>query len=325
MLCKPESLWAFPSPEKALSETKRAFSYLSPNASPEPSLRSVSSPSSERGPIRTEDKEERVNPPYEAGAACRGCSKEPTGRVPVPRVIEKLDRFFAVNDLSGAEALLDYWEAEGRALGDERGLLAILNEKAGLYRRTENAGKGLAAAREACSLVEALGIDRSFSGGTILLNAATTMKAFGEVRGALTLYERAKEIYDLSSASGRYEYAALCNNMASACEALSDYVRAEALYREAIALLEKEGRHDGEIAVSYVNLAHLCIERDPSDKEAVDRALSRAWEFLTSDRQPHDANYAFICSKCAPSYAFFGREDEANALAEVAKEIYERS
>ncbi len=256
---------------------------------------------------------------------CKSCSKEPVGKVPVSRVIEKLDICFSTDDLTGAEALLDYWESEGHALGDERGLLSVLNEKIGLYRRCQKEEKGIAAVEEALALVDSLGLAGTFAGGTILLNAATTLKAFGRAKEALPLYRRAEAAYRESLAPDSYEWAALYNNMALTCEELADSERAEELYQKAIALLEKEGQHDGEIAVSYVNLAHLYDRSCPEDKDRVKGALSSAWEFLNSPRQPHDSNYAFICSKCAPSFTAFGWEDEGEALAAVAKEIYEGS
>jgi len=54
----------------------------------------------------------------------------------------------------------------------------------------------------------------------------------------------------------------------------------------------------------------------------VEALLDEAWDYLNSDRQPRDANYAFIISKCAPSLKYFNRNDEAEALLAVAKVIY---
>lgn len=257
--------------------------------------------------------------------SCKGCSKEPTEVLNIRRIIEKLDRYFAHNDLDGALAHLDYWEREGLVLGDMRGVLSLLNEKIGLYRRTNDAEKGLCAVERALVLVDELALADSLSGATIFINAATTMKAFGKAAESLSLYKKAEQGYGRALTPDRYEWAALYNNMASALSALSRHDEAEACYQKAITILKREGKHDGEIAVSYVNLAHLFYERDPANTSSVTAALHTAWEYLLSPRQPHDGNYAFICSKCAPSYAFFGWEDEANALDEVAKEIYEGS
>lgn len=72
----------------------------------------------------------------EQSCRCESCSKEKQDRVPIRRVIEKLDEHFSRNDLAGAGRLLSYWEKEARLIGDMRGLLEILNEEIGYFRRT---------------------------------------------------------------------------------------------------------------------------------------------------------------------------------------------
>ena len=57
---------------------------------------------------------------------CKSCSKESYDKVPIARVIEKLNDAFSKNDLQAAGRLLEYWEREARILGDDRGLIEIL-------------------------------------------------------------------------------------------------------------------------------------------------------------------------------------------------------
>ena len=106
---------------------------------------------------------------------CPTCSKESYATVPVLRVLEKLDECFDVNDLAAAGRLLDYWEREAVILNDKRGLLEILNEKIGYYRRTSDKENGIAAVNKAIELISALGIENNLSAGTVFLNAATTL------------------------------------------------------------------------------------------------------------------------------------------------------
>ena len=87
--------------------------------------------------------------------------------------------------------------------------------------------------------------------------------------------------------------------------------------------MKKEGRHDGEIAISLVMLAHLTYDRDENATDQVEKLLDEAWEYINSPRQPRDGNYAYILRKCAPSFEYFQRPEAAQALREVAKEIYE--
>ncbi|HBK02216.1 MAG TPA: hypothetical protein DDY77_04215, partial [Clostridiales bacterium] len=118
------------------------------------------------------------------------------------------------------------------------------------------------------------------------------------------------------------EYAALLNNCGSALSELRRFDEAENLMKKAIEILKEDGTHDGEIAVSLINLAHLYYDRDDTSQKEVEKLLDEAWEYINSPRQPHDANYAFILSKCAPSLKYFHRFDEAEAITAVANEIY---
>ena len=63
---------------------------------------------------------------------CSSCSKEQQDRIPIVRIISKLDDLFSRNDLSGAARLLEYWSGEADMLGDRRGKLEILSEQIGL-------------------------------------------------------------------------------------------------------------------------------------------------------------------------------------------------
>ena len=67
------------------------------------------------------------------------------------------------------------------------------------------------------------------------------------------------------------------------------------------------------------SLPHLCQD---TAFEQVEQLLDEAWEYLNSPRQPRDGNYAYILRKCAPSFDYFQRPEAAQALREVAKEIY---
>ncbi len=252
---------------------------------------------------------------------CRSCSKESTTAIPMDRVITKLDSFFAKNNLVGAEQLLCYWEKEARAINDKKGLLGILNEEIGLFRRLNKSEEGLHAANEALEIIETEGYGESISTATIYVNAATTMKAFGLAEQALHYYETAMKIYSFLGA-GDFETAALFNNMASAYAQLNKSNKAEDNYLKAIALLKKSCKNDGEIAVSYVNLAHLYYDIDEYD-ERINSALETAWEYLNSKSTVKDGNYAFICSKCAPSFGFFGHFLRKKKLEEAAEKIYE--
>ena len=252
---------------------------------------------------------------------CCSCSKEQQDRIPIVRVISKLDDLFSRNDLSGAARLLEYWSGEADMMGDRRGKLEILSEQIGLYRRTNERDHALDAVELALKIIESEALQNSVSTGTIYVNIATTLKAFGKAKEGMPYYKKAEEIYESADVSF-FKKAALNNNMASAYAEIGDTAAAETHYLKAIELLDDDCEFYGEIAVSYVNLAHLYADMAKS-KTDIASAMDKAWDYLNRDSIKKDGNYAFICSKCAPSFAYFGFEQKASFLEGEAKRIYE--
>jgi tetratricopeptide (TPR) repeat protein len=250
--------------------------------------------------------------------SCSSCSKESYKSIPLARVFDKLNALFAKNDLASVGRTLDFWENEARSLNDLRGLLEILNEKIGYYRRTSEKDKALSSVREAFDLIEKKGIGDPISTGTVYLNGATTMKAFDLAEDAMPYYEKARAIYESNLEEDDYRIAALYNNMSSAYKDLGDYLKAEAACYKAIATLRLKDDCRGEIAISLINVAHIYYDQDPADERIYD-IMDSAWELLTSEKNVHDGDFAFLCSKCYPSFGFFGyfqREAELRALTE---------
>ena len=117
---------------------------------------------------------------FNFGCASCGYKKtdpdKPLGHIPVSRVIETLDECFSRNDMIEAGRVLDYWRKEAVSLRDKRGELAIVSEQIGYFRKTSEKEKALEAVSRA---IELIGCNpENVSDGTILLNAATTLKAF---------------------------------------------------------------------------------------------------------------------------------------------------
>ena len=244
--------------------------------------------------------------------------------IDVTRFITRLDGCFSHNDMTGARECIQSWENEARALGDDRGLLTVLNEAVGFCRRTQKKRKALAAMEESLSLVEKLGLGELLSGATVYINAATTLAFFGQEEKGLSLYEKAAACYEAAGKTDTYEYAALLNNSAAVLNGMKRYNEAEQHWRRAVEILKKEGHHDGEIAISLVMLAHLTFDRDDTAYEQVEALVDEAWEYINSPRQTRDGNYAYVLRKCAPSFDYFQRPEAAQALREVAKEIYDQ-
>lgn len=254
---------------------------------------------------------------------CTTCSKESYEIVPIARILERIDALFAKNDLDAVGRILDYWDEEARRLNDERGLLEILNEKIGFYRRTNEKMLALKSVEEAFVLIDKLGLYGLQSSGTIYLNGATTMKAFGEVRAAMEYYDRAREIYQHTLSDSDFRLAAFYNNISSAYKELGEVEKCEDACIKAISILEKSGNFLGEMAISHINLAHLYYDLDNFD-DRIYIEMEKAWELLNNEKNSHDGNFAFVCSKCHPSFAFFGYFEYEAKLKKFVKEIYER-
>ena len=62
--------------------------------------------------------------------------------IPIGRIINKLDSYYASDNIKGAEELLVYWEEECRKQDDRGGLLTIANEQIGFYRRNKDVDEG---------------------------------------------------------------------------------------------------------------------------------------------------------------------------------------
>ena len=255
---------------------------------------------------------------------CPTCSKESYDIVPIARVMQKLDSHFAKNDLDGAGRLLEYWDREARVLNDRRALLEILNEKIGYFRRTANEERALLSVQEAFSLIDELSLSESESAATVYLNGATTMKAFHKTADAMKYYFKAKEIYDRTIPCDDYRLATYYNNISSAYKELGEVQKAEEACFSAISILERSAQFLGEIAVTHVNLAHLYYDIDNLD-ERVYEHMDIAWDLLNSEKNIHDGHFAFLCSKCYPSFGFFGYFDYEKRLKAFVEAIYERA
>ncbi len=241
-------------------------------------------------------------------------------RIPVRRIIERLDKHFAANDLDGAGELLRHWLGEAVSLGDLFGELSILNELTGHYRKTLDRDRALTVIDRALILVDELGQGSTPSGATILLNCATTLKTFGQAERALLLYERAESVYRSSLDVNDARFAALYNNRALSLSDLGRFDEAEASYNAALAVLKNVGL---DAAVTYVNLAELYDAWGKTER--ISECLFRALDLLFDEKIPHDGYYAFVLEKCAPAFRDFGYTEVADELKRTSEEIYARA
>ncbi len=261
---------------------------------------------------------------FNYGCASCGYKKtepnKPLGSIPVSRIIEKLDEHFSRNDLPEAGRLLDYWRKEAVSLRDTRGELTLVSEQIGYFRKTNEKEKALDAVSRALALIGQNPEHVSF--GTILLNAATTLKAFGKTEEAMPLYDQAYKIYQNHLDEKDVLFAGFYNNFGLALSDLGRYPEAETAYQKAleIVLSQEESQLDG--AVTYLNMAHMYPYWDEKTAQDIKSCLQKAQEILENPNQVKNGYYAFVLSKCAPSFREFSKADVAQRMEKLSEEIY---
>jgi len=247
--------------------------------------------------------------------------------VPQQRIIQKMDEYMSRRDYAGAERHLLYWLSEAELGQDLRGQLLIQNELIGHYRKLGEKDKAFAAAEKALALVDKLDFAGSVSAGTTYVNAATAFNAFGENEQALALFEKARAVYESSPRTGAQLLGGLYNNMALTYAALDRFADAHHLYDLAMQAMATYPGGTLEQAITCLNRADaLCAERGMEQAEKdVYALLDDALELLHDAAAPRNGYYAFVCEKCAPSFAYYGYFAAAEELKEEAERIYERS
>ena len=248
----------------------------------------------------------------------------PKGRIPVMRVIEKVNGYFDKNDFVSAGELLEYWEKEAIDLGDESGELSILSELIGFYRKTNKKENAEKVSIKAETLINKLGLIGTVSAATVYLNIATAKKAFGDPETALSFYKKTLEIYNEKLDKNDTRFAGLYNNFALALVDLKRYEDAEKYYKNAIAIMKKSENGQPDCAISYVNLAHLYYDKG-ENKDKIDDCLFNAYNLLNDEKVLQNGYLAYVLEKCAPSFAFFGFNLIEKEFNEKSKELYERS
>ena len=264
--------------------------------------------------------------------ACLLCG-EPYGAepkiqaVPQQRIIQKLDEYMSRRDYAGAERHLLYWMEEARLGRDRRGQLMLCNELIGHYRKTGERDKAFARIDEALALLDELDFDGSVSAGTTFVNAATACSAFGENERALGLFEKARTVYESAPNIRPELLGGLYNNMALSCKALGRYDEAFALFNRATEQMGKLPGGKLEQAITCLNVADTVAAQQglEAGETRIFALLDEAWELLQDEAAPRNGYYAFVCEKCAPSFAYYGYFLAAEELQKEAARIYERA
>lgn len=244
--------------------------------------------------------------------------------ISIDKILNKLDEHLNKNDYDSAERHLLYWLSEARSIGNHHVEITVLNELMGLYRKLGNESEALNAANTALERIESLGIGHQVGAATTYLNSATVCKAFGMTERSISLFERAKVIYENELEPTDRRLGGLYNNMALTLVDLGRFNEAKAFYQRAISVMEQVENGDLEVAITHLNIAsaleaELGLEESESE---VTKQLEKAQKLL-DQYQPRDGYYAFVCEKCASVYGYYGYFLYEKELEERAKKAYE--
>ena len=241
--------------------------------------------------------------------------------VRMPALIRDFDALCGAGHEAEARDLLEQSLETARRAGDWRSELSVLSELLGQYRRMGESGKGLRTVNDALAVIQAHGLGRTVSGATVLLNAATTLKAFGHAAESIPIFTHVARVYADNLDPADYRFAGLYNNMALSYDETGDPESADRFFRRALTILEKIKRQENDCAVTWCNLAEMYGRRDLEDPR-IEECLEEAWACLNAPDLPRDGYHAFTVSKCAPTFDYFGFFLYAKELRERAEKIY---
>ncbi len=247
----------------------------------------------------------------------------PKQKIPIKEVIKELDELYSRERNADGSVLLEKWLQKAKQIGDWSGELSIYSELMGHHRRTGDREKGLSACEEGLKIIKEQGIENSVSAATVMLNAATTYKAFGLFEKSLSVFKHVSRVYSNALAPDDYRFAGLYNNMALTYTDLEDYMNAEECFSRALSTLQKCENSENEQAVTYCNLCELYDKQNPED-ERIALFAEKAYNLLSGENLARDGYHAFTISKCAPTLDKLGFFLWAAELNERARQIYER-
>lgn len=230
-------------------------------------------------------------------------------RIPIRRILERLDNYLSEKKFSEAEVLLENWMREAEAGNDIQGKLTLLNEQIGLFRKLERENECEMAINSALQLAGQSDNKNSLQIGTTYLNAATGYNAFGKKEQSLSLYKKAQQIYENVLNPHDEKMAGLYNNMALTLVSLEKFAEAEALYIKALSVLEKNEQNKADMAITYLNMADMVYAEIGAEagENRIEEYLDQAEKLLLGDSIPHDSYYHYVCGKCAEVFGFYGR------------------
>ena len=236
-------------------------------------------------------------------------------------ILDTLDSYLHKNDYKSAEKhLLKHLEraTETKDFSTE---ILLRNELMGLYRKLGKRAEALDMITNILNLIEEKNLQNNVGSATTYLNSATVYKAFGMPEKSITLFEKAKKIYEEKLPQNDERLGGLYNNMALTLVDLKQFDKAKLLNQKAIDVMKNKPL---EIAITHLNMANAS-ESEKGILEAheeISHHLEKAKSILEA-YENRDGYYAFVCEKCASVFGYFGDFLYDEELQSRARRIYE--
>lgn len=216
--------------------------------------------------------------------------------------------------------MLDALETAAEA-GDDAAQLTIVNELMGFYRSQGRHEDNTRLAQASLELALRMGLEGSEEWMTVLINAATAMRAAGHYDQALALYQQAlRASQDLPNASPR-DKAALHNNLSMLYSETGDLKTALGELKTALSLMTQastDPENDIDLATTHTNIALLLLQTPAEeDPAALPQALEEAKKALDiyhhdpSSNLTNSAHYASALAGYAQALLLNGHPTEA--------------
>ena len=129
-------------------------------------------------------------------------------------IIAGLDKLLFSGDDAAAGEYLDRWCQKAQEAGDWRTELTLQSELMGFHRRTSDKAAAMAAVERGLELIREHRLGSTVSGATIILNAATTLKAYGMAVQSIPMFVQTCRVYSQTLDPLDYRFGGLYNNMA---------------------------------------------------------------------------------------------------------------
>lgn len=175
------------------------------------------------------------------------------GKIDIRGFYDILDGLYERKEMNQVEPYLLKMLLRAGNLKDLEGVISVCNELGGLYRAMRRTDKALWTYEKVMEGLERMGLKGTHSYAAALINLGNVyivrrdyMKAYDIDRQALKILERL--------GGGRYQTAALYNNMSAALRELGRTKEAQDTALCAIEMIRELPECMGELAASYINL-----------------------------------------------------------------------